>query len=217
MKNLLCSILVLFALVVLVGCGTNKAPEKPNEGTTSSENKSLDHEVYKYMKIQAESGDQLYMHSYSFFGDLWTVGSDDKEYKPELIVEFDTKTGKAVNVKMYAFFLDGEDDNWVNISLQKYNSSSGQKKSEISNVKKGRVNEYVSYLECSIDPESHSYDQYINSLFYEQDIEKYKDKVYFSNLDNYSTIPPHEEGANFFEDSLSMFRIEWSNSAIKAY
>lgn len=219
MKKILCSILMLFALVVFVGCGTDEVKEtkNPAEGTPSYEISNGDHKIYKYMKISADVANCLYYPATSLFDDPSLVSSGDTTYKPELIVEFDTKTGRATDVTMYCFFLDYDEDEWVNKAIEKYEASTSEIKNQITNLSKGRVNEEVSYFKCNIDTESNSFDQYVELLFYDQDIENYKNVVYFDNLYNYSSEPPHEEGDNFFEDSLSMLRIEWSNSEIKPY
>lgn len=186
-------------------------------GTNSGDNQKPDHKIYKYMKVSADLASTLYHPASTLFNDPSEVSSGDIYYKPCLIAEFDTNTGKATKVTFYTFFLDSEDDTYVNEAMESYNSSSNDYKKNVTDVQKGRVNDNVSYLSAEINPESNAYEQHISSLFYEQDIERYKDKIFFSRLDNYSSEPPHEEGENFFEESLEGIRIEWSDTSIEAF
>ena len=209
MKKTLLTILTLFSLVFITGCD-NKEPINPNTN-------KLDHEVYKYMKISSSNTSGLINIAY-IFDDPSVVGNGDDYYNPCLIAVFDTITGKATSVKYYSFFLDYEGTSeWVDKSIEKFNSSTTSYKKDFSNISKGRVNEFVTYLVVDIDPKSYVFNQYIEDLFYEQDIDEYKDKVYYSRLYNYSTKPPVKVGDNYFEETLEGLRIEWSNNIIKAY
>lgn len=215
MKKKIILILLVVSLFV-TGCNNQNSNGTNNSGKNNSV-KKLDHKVYKYMKISASTSNQLYYYAEYAFDDPSVVGYADTKYNPCLIVEFDTNTGSAKKVTYYGFFLDYEEDEWVNKAIEKYETSSDKVKKEVSNVKKGRVNDNVSYLKADIIPGSYAYDQYVQALFKEQDIEKYKKDVYFDNLYNYEKAPDHEEGDNYFEDAISSLRIEWSDSEIKAY
>ena len=211
MKKILLTILVIFSLVFITGCD-NKEQSKINPNTNT-----LNHKVYKHMKISSDNAGGLINIAY-IFDEPSVVGYADDYYKPCLTADFDTVTGKATSVKFYSFFLDYEGSSeWVDKSIEKFNSSTTSYKKDFSNISKGRVSEFVTYFVVDIDPKSYVFNQYIQMLFYEQDIEKYKDEVYYSRLYNYSTKPPVKEGDNYFEETLENLRIEWSDSSIKAY
>lgn len=211
MKKVLLTIITIFSLVFITGCGNN------GDDLVNTNVKQLDHKVYKYMKISSDNTSSLINIAY-IFDDPSVVGHGDNYYRPCLIAEFDSLTGKAKSVKYYSFFLDYEGSSeWVDKSIEKFNSSTTSYKKDFSNISKGRVSEFVTYLVVDINPESYVFNQYVQMLFYEQNIEEYKDKVYYSRLYNYSTKPPVEEGDNYFEETLEGLRIEWSDSGIKAY
>ena len=218
MKKVFLTLLVVISLFVTTGCNNEiKSNETNNESSNQSE-KKVDHKIYKYMKISSENAANLLYNANYLFDDLSSVSNGDTYYNPCLIVEFDTQTGKATEAKFYAFFLDYEDNEWVNKAIEKYDSSTLKSKSNYSNVKKGRVNDNVSYLSADINVSSHEFTQFISTYLIEgQDIEKYKDEVFFSRLYNYDSEPPHEEGENYFEESLESSRIEWSDTKLKAY
>ena len=222
-KKIILSLLVIVALFTITGCdkketnASNKGNNNTGSNTNSNETKP-DHKIYKYMKITSDNANGLLYNAGYIFDDPGTVSNGDTYYYPTLLVEFDTKTGKGTSAKFYTFFLDYEDDEWVNKSIEKYESSSLKSKEKYKNVKKGRVNDSVSYLTADIDINSHEFTQFISTYLIEgQDIEKYKDEIFFSRLYNYSSEPPHEEGDNYFSESLEGLRIEWSDSKLKAY
>ena len=215
MKKVFLSILVILSLFT-VGCSNeNKKNENNNQ---NNQNQKADHKIYKYMKVSSDNAVNLLYNANYLFDDLSVVSNGDTYYKPCLLIEFDTKTGKAIKATFYSFFLDYEDNEWVNKAIEKYDSSTLKSKNNYTNVKKGRVNKEVSYLTANIKVDSHEFTQFISTYLVEgQDIEKYKDEVFFSRLYNYDSEPPHEEGDNYFEESLESSRIEWSDSKIKAY
>lgn len=180
-------------------------------------NEKNDRKIYKYIKMSSANGVGLLYSADYLFDNSSEVSSGDTYYKPCLIAEFDTKTGKAKSVKFYTFFLDYEDDEWVNKALEKFDGSSLESKKIFTNVQKGRVNDNVSYLTADVDVDSYIFVQYVEMLIKDQDIEKYKDEIFFSRLYNYDSEPPHEEGENYFEESLEGIRIEWSDEEIKAF
>ena len=218
-KKIILSMLVLTLLVTLKGCdNSNQNTNVNNNGETNNSTTKLDHKIYKYIKVLASNSSELYYETNVLFDDPGTVSNGDTEYKPRLLIEFDTTTGKAKNIKFYAFFLDYEDDEWVNKAIEKYNESSGSAKTKVTDVTKGRVNEEVSYLSANISVDSYGFNQYILTyLIQGQDIDEYKDSIYYSRLYNYDSEPPHEEGDNYFEESLEGLRIEWSDKEISAY
>ena len=211
MKKRISLLLIIFICVFLISGCTSQNKDLNNNN--NSENKST---VYKYIKISSDNAANIINNAY-IFDEPSVVGSGDTEYKPCLIAEYDITTGKASKVKFYSFFLDNDDDKWVDKAIDKYNTSSGQSKKAFSNVSKGRVNENVSFLTADVDPSSYVFNQYVESLLRNQDIKKYKDEIYYSRLYNYDTKPPVEEGNNYFEESLESIRIEWSNNKLSSY
>ena len=215
MKNKILIVLIsLLTLFVVTGCN-----ESTNGGNNySGGNSKPDHKIYKYIKASSSNGSSLLIPIEYIIGNPRVVEHADDKQDPCLIIEHDTETGKAKKVTFYTFFLDTKPDTeWSDIALENYNSSSDSYKKNLSNVKTGRVNDFVTYLKADITVDSYIYDQYIEMLVKKQDIDKYKDEVFFSRLYNYSNEPEHKEGNNFFEDALSGIRIEWSDSEIKAY
>ena len=216
-KKIFLGLVILISLFTICGCDNKENNNGGNNNNNNTNNNTVNHKVYKYMKISSSISSNLYYYAEQLFDNPSAVGYGNKEYEPFLIVEFDTNTGNATNVKYYSFFLDYEDNEWVNKAIEKYDEASGKAKDEVKNVKKGRVNDNVSYLTANIDPDSYAFDQYLQYLFKGQDIDDYKDRVYYKRLYNYSTTPEHKEGDNYFEDSLSHIRIEWSDSEIKTF
>ena len=208
--------MMLFAFAACGDAGNTAGDGQASGDAGSSSDTTLDYDVYKYMKITNSNASQLYYPAMMIFDDPGSVGHGDTLYKPCLVAEFDTQTGHATKVEFYAFFLDYEDDAWVNQAIEAYETADDSYKDEVTNVTKGRVDDEVSYLHAEIDPSSYGFDQFVQMLLYDQDIEHYKDEIFFSRLYNYDTEPPHKEGDNFFEESLEGQRIEWSNSPIDA-
>ena len=215
-KRLFISAFIIFTLFIMVGC--EKKEENNTNFNTLNNTKQLDHKVYKNMKISSSNASALLYNVNSLFGEISEVSSGDKYYKPTILVEFDVSSGKAINATFYGYFIDYDDNEWVNKAIEKYDSSSNEHKKHFTNVQKGRINDNISYLKSDLDVNSHIFTQFISTYLIEgQDIEKYKDEIYYSRLDNYSTTPVVEVGENYFEESLESIRIEWSDSQISAY
>ena len=212
-------IFLMLCLLIVTGCNANKTNLENNNNTNANNNVSkLDHKVYKYMRISTDNTSGLINNGY-IFGDPSGVGHLDKTYNPTLLVEFDTVTGKASKVTLYAFFLDNPDTTeWVDKAEESFNEKAGSYKKDFGAIQKGRVNDFVTYLKVDINPASYIYNQYLETyLFYEQDIEKYKDEIYYSRLYNYSTTPEVKVGDNYFEESLEHIKIEWSDNSFSAF
>ena len=219
--GVLISVILVSMIFVLTGCekkDNSTTGESNNSGSTVEKTvKKPDHKIYKYVKMSSGNASNL-LYSASIFDDPSEVSNGDIYYKPCIVAEFDTETGKATKAKFYSFFLDSSTDEWVDKAIEKFESSSSKSKDSFTNVKKARVNEEVSYLSADLDINSYIFTQFIDTyIIKSQDIEKYKDEIYYSRLYNYSSTPPHEEGDNYFEESLESIRIEWSDKEIKAY
>ena len=211
-------LIILGMMFFLTGCVNNENNTKSSTSTSeNSSTKKADHKIYKYVKMSSDTGSNLLYSTNSLFGDTFYTYEGNKYYKPCIIAEFDTETGKATKATLYLFFRDDESNEYVNKAIEKYNTSTSESKKYFTNVQKGRVpNESeVSYLSVDLTIDSYIYTQFIDSyIIKSQDIEKYKDEVYYSRLYNYSSNPPHEEGVNCFEETLEGIRIEWSDSEI---
>lgn len=218
MKKLSCSILILFTLVVLVGCGNSQGTNDDVVEVEQDVTTKIDHEIYKYMKISCNLTKRLYYTA----DDLFTINGggatiDGENVNPCLLVEFDTTTGKAVNVTLYKFFSE-YDDTWVDAAIEAFELSEYEYKSFITNVTKGRVNEATTYLSCTIDPDAYDFEPAIGQLLIRQDIEHYKNSVYFDSLGVYGeNKPSYEEGDNYFYNEISYSKIEWGNTEFKPY
>ena len=214
-KKILLVVIFAILFVGLTGCGnTTKEENNNNNGNTSTNTKKSDHKIYKYMAVRSDLGSNLLYSAY-LFDDSFVVYNGDKKYQPCLIMEFNTETGKAKSIKFYSFY-GGEE--YLNQAVEKYESSSNGAKKNFSNLKKEKINDEVYYLVVDVDPESYATTQFIDTYLVKgQDIEKYKDEVYYSRLYNFDSEPPHEEGDNYFEESLESLRIEWSDSEIKPF
>ena len=212
-KKIFLSLLVVLSLFLITGC--NKVVPNNN---LNNDVKKPDHKIYKYVKMESYLGSLLLYSAGSLFGDTGQVSIGETYYKPCIIAEFDTNTGRATKAKYYTFFIDYADDENVNKAIEKYNNSTSQSKKYFTNVKKGKVNDEIKYLTADLEINSSIYTQFIDLyIIKRQDIEKYKDEIFFSRLYNYASEPPYEEGENFFEESLEGIRIEWSDSEIKPY
>ncbi len=204
-------IAILLTLLVVTGCTKDETNNTINAGNEP------DHKIYKYMLIKAPNTSGLIYSAY-IFDDPSTIGYQDDYYKPTLLVTFDTKTGKATSVKLYAFFLDYEDDEWVNKSIEKFNEAGNDTKKKFTNLTKGRVNDNVSYLTCDIDPFSYSIEATISTYLIEnQDIEKYKNYVYYDRLYNYDPDPAAVVTDNSFYETITDVSIEYSDKELKAF
>ena len=211
-KKFLIGVLIIVSLFTLTGCG------KESNGTSNGTTTKPDHKIYKYIKVTSSNGSTLITPLYAVVGESSEVGHGDDYYKPTIMLEFDSKTGNATKATFYTFFLDDEPSTeWVDKAKEKYDESSSEYKKKFTNAKTGRVNDGVTYFSCEVDVDSYVYNQYIELLMKGQDIEDYKDRIFFSRLYNYSTEPEHSEGDNFFEESLEGLRIEWSDKELKAY
>lgn len=206
-------------LFTFTGCD-NKGNNAQNNNSNASSNtnaKKPEHKIYKYVKMSSDAATGLLYSVTSLFGDTFYVKTGEKYYKPSIVAEFDTETGKAKKATLYIFFRDNEDNEYLEKAVEKFNSSSNDAKKNYTNLQKGRVpNETeVSYLSVDLKIDSYIYTQFIDSyIIKSQDIERYKDRIYFSRLYNYSSNPPHEESENAFEETLEGIRIEWSDSEI---
>ena len=217
-KKIFSFVLVLILLLGLTGCNEeNKVNNNSSSGSNNSSNNKLDHKVYKYIKACSSNGSDLIVPIEYIFGSIGTVGYGDKSYDPCLFATIDTNTGRATDVKFYAYFLDNDDNEWVNKAVEKYNESSDSYKKDFTNVSKGRVNSGVSYLVVSVNPDSYSYDQYMDYLIKHQDIEEYKKRVYYDQLYNYSTTPEVKDENEYFWDALSGKHVYYSDSEFSAY
>ena len=206
-------ITILLSLLLITGCTNNET----NSNGYSGNNDEPNHKIYKYMLIKAPNASSLIYSAY-IFNDPSTVGYLDEYYKPTLLVTYDTKTGKATSVKFYAFFLDYEDDEWVDKSIEKFNEAGNDTKKKFTNLKKGRVNDNVSYLTCDIDPFSYSIDSTISTyLIEEQDIEKYKNYVYYDRLYNYDPDPAAVVTDDSFYEAITDVSIKYSDKELKAF
>ena len=215
-KKIVLSVFVLLSLFLITGCENNTNQTNNNNSSnnqTNTNTKKVDHKIYKYVKMSKGS---LLNSADRVFGRVSSAKDGNNEYDITLIAEFDTNTGKAAKITLYAYYLDSVYD--VNEALEKYNTSTSEYKEYYTNVSTGKVNSNVSYLKADVDVKSHEFTQYIATYIIEnQDIEKYKDRIYFSRVKNYAGDLEYKEGDNFFEESLEGIRIEWSDSEIKPF
>ena len=218
MKKRYLIILILTISLLLTGCGKNSENNNNQSGDYTTTKKVADHKIYKYMKMSSPNGTSLINNIEYTFDYMSVVGYGDTSYNPCMLVEYDTETGKATNVKFYSFFLDHTPSyEWVDKAIEKYESSSSKDKENYSNVEKGRVNDEVTYISFNVKVDSYYYEQFIRNLIEDQDIEKYKKDVYYDNLYNYSTTPEVKDESNLFYTTLTGVTIEWSDSEFSAY
>lgn len=205
-KTILSVIFILMLLVTITGC------KKDNKKNINGDNN-----VYKYIKVSSNLGRNFFEVADILFNDMSEIEYEDNYYKPCLIVEYDTNTKKANSVKVYSFYIDDNTDEWVNKAIDTYKNSTFEYKGDITNVDKKRLNDSITYLTADINPESFTFNQYVGDLIKEQNIDKYKNDIFYSRLSNYEEEPKHEESDNYFEESIENIRIEWSNEELKAY
>lgn len=211
-KKLLISFVFAVLFIGLAGCGSND--KKNNEKKSADQKTSA---FYKYVAFKSANSTSL-LYNARLFGEPTEVSFGEVTYKPTIIAKFDTKTGKATSVKFYTFYLNDGNDTAVNQAIEVLNSASDDANKNFSNIKKGKVNDNVSYLVVNIDPNSYEVTQFIDAYIIKgQDIERYKLEIYYNRLAEYNNEPTHEDGENYFEESIENIRMEWSNSKIKAY
>ena len=214
MKKIIKIFMLLLFVFTITGCNNNLNGNSNNNRNTNTNTNKPDHKIYKYMAVRSDSGNNLIYNAY-LFDDSFVVYDGDKKYQPCLLIEFDTNTGKATSIKFYTFYSGKE---YLDKGIEKFDEASKEAKKNFKNLKKDKISDEVYYLVVEVDPESYECTQFIDTYLVKgQDIEKYKDEIFFSRLYNYSSEPPHEEGDNYFEESLESSRIEWSDSKIKAY
>lgn len=228
-KRIILSFILICVLFNLTGCGNDNNINGYNQDVTY---RALDHKVYKYMKVSSNISSSLMYNIDNLFGGVYYVTyydpstEEDIKYSPELLLEFDTKTGHGIKATLYIFFnesggeLDQGEKRYYEQALDKFNSKSEEARKDFKILESKMFNDNnTSYIKAEVNPESNNFYQYVSSyLMYQQDIEKYKNEVFYSRLDNYYDPKPQAvEGDNFFEEPLESTRIEWSDKEIKPF
>ena len=217
-KKMLRNIMLLTIVFVLTGCSFNLKVKQGMNNQQTTTVQTPDHKIYKYMKVSSESGTNLLYNAGYLFGETFRAYQGEDYYDPCLILEFDVKTGKAVSAKFYTFYQYDNNDEYVDEAMEKFNESSAESKKAYSNAKKDHMTEDITYISADINVNSYEFTQFIDSYLVKgQDIDKYKDEIYYSRLYNYSSTPPVEVGDNYFYESLENIRIEWSDKKIEAF
>lgn len=209
MKKVYCYLICLVCLVSLLsGCG-------------SSKNKDGIH-VYEYMKLSGDRLSNLINNINNYFGNImYVVGDNGDEYNPEVLLEFDTSTGKCFKATLYLFYKmwgDPNDKPLEDVAIDVFNSNTDEDKKDFGKINKGKVNDKISYIYVEINPESSLFTENIsNYILKKQDINKYKNEVFYNKLEGLEEKPKSKEDKNYFEESLVGTRLEWSDKEIKAF
>ena len=216
-KKILITLILLTTIFLVTGCSLNFKTKTGGNQQPTTTIKRPGHKIYRYMKISSESGTNLLYNASRLFGETYRAYQGEDYYDPCLIVEFNNSDGKAKKATFYTFFQYDNNDEYVDEAMSKFEEASKESKKAYSNVKKEHMTEDITYISADINVNSYEFTQFIDTyLIKGQDIEKYKDEVYFSRLYNYESTPPVEVGDNYFYESLEGIRIEWSDNKIEA-
>lgn len=238
-KFLLITITQLMMVIVLTACGNNSTgddssknedntPDTLFEAGTGEENTDIDTDMLAtdgaYESEQVEANKHYYRtvrlkadNSYDLIINLPFESSKLGDYYPTLTFTYNTETGKIERAEYstYFWYYPGED---TDVFLQEVTDiiSSGEGIcTKFSNVRTENMDD-VTKLTFDIDISSYfaNFDQYVNLCFVEgeQDIEKYKNSVYYDVLYNQSDpIPSCEDRDGYFYDEITRRQVEWED------
>ena len=190
--------------------GDSETDESDN---SESESEGTDRHIYKTVRI---IGDTYAMIPYISSILDNTLGYED--HLPTLTFHYNVDTGKAESAEFTTYFpADGlNTEDFINSAIDSL-SEDNEFCSRLSNIRtEVKDSENVTALTFDIDISTYFtyFDQYINMFFVEgqQNIEGYKQDVYYSRVDNYYDPKPScEDGKNYFYDQISGLRVEWED------
>lgn len=187
--------------------------ETDNSGLDVVENASVGRHFYRTVRIIAFA-DAMMPSMTGIMENIFGFG----EYLPTITFHYDTETGiaeRAEYATYYSYSPYGENE-FLQMDMEAL-SGDGELCSRFSNFKT-EVMEEDEVTKLSFDMDISTYftyfDPHINLYFVEkeQDIEGYKNAVYYERIDNYlDPKPTCEEGEGFFYDQISCRRIEWED------
>ena len=187
--------------------------ETGNSGSDVTENEKVDKHFYETVRIIAFA-DAMVPSMTGLMENDFGFG----EHLPTITFHYDTKTGmaeKAEYATYYSYSPYGENE-FLQMDMEALSGDS-ELCSRFSNIKTEVMEEdEVTKLSFDIDISTYftHFDPHINLYFVEreQDIEGYKNAVYYERIDNYlDPKPTCEEGEGFFYDQISCRRIEWED------
>ncbi len=141
------------------------------------------------------------------------------DHLPTITFHYDTETGmvESVEYSTYYSYSPYSDNEFLQMDMDALSTGEGEFLSRFSNFRTEVMEEEeVTKLSFDIDISTYFtyFDPHINLYFVrkEQDIEGYKNAVYYDCIDNYlDPKPAREEGEGFFYDQISCRRIEWED------
>lgn len=141
------------------------------------------------------------------------------EYLPTITFHYNTESGMAESAEYstYYSYSPYEDNEFLQSDMEVLSSGEGEFLSRFSNLRTEDM-EAEGVTKLTFDMDISTYFSYlypeINLYFVtgEQNIEDYKDAIYYSRVDGYyDPKPTCEEGENYFYDQISCIRIEWAD------
>jgi hypothetical protein len=230
-------ILNIIIIAVLTACGGNSSNEdtsntdangtvldEKNDGGTNSEkenestsgvtdtDKKEDSDKHYYRTVKVIAFADAMMPSMS---GLLESDFGFGEYLPTITFTYNTQTGMVESAMYSTYYATGEyGDEELQRDIEAL-SGDGEFCSRFSGFRTEDLDE-VTELSFDIDISTYFtyFDPIINLCFVEreQDIEGYKDMVYYSRLNNYyDPKPTCEDGEGYFYDQISCRRIEWKD------
>lgn len=227
-------------VTVLTACGNNSegddsskngdnTPDISNEAGMGEENMDVDtvgsatDGAYESEQVDANKHYYRTVHlkatnSYDLIIGLPFESGQYGDYYPTLTFTYNTDTGlleKAEYSTYYSYSDFAEEPNqFLQEAIDIIASGEGVC-AKFSNVRTENLDD-VTELTFDIDISSYfaNFDQYVNLCFVEgeQDIEKYKNSVYYDNLYNYTdSVPACEDRDGYFYDEITRRQVEWED------
>lgn len=208
----------------LTGCGesNDESSMKTSEATTpeitTAEIDTLqttEKQYYKTIRIQAYAYDMI-------------IGLDEavpsatfgvQDYLPTLTLHYNVDTGKLESAEYTTYYFyqpEGEDED-LQSDLDILSSGEGELLSRFSNIRTENIDaETITKVTFDIDISTYlaNFIPEINVYFVEgeQDVDGYKEAVYYGVVDGYyDPKPTCEDGDGYFFDQISNRRIEWTD------
>ena len=195
------------------GDAADVVEETDNSDPDETENAAADKHFYKTVRIIAFA-DAMVPSMTGLMENDFGFG----EHLPTITFHYNTTTGmveRAEYATFYSYSPYGENE-FLQMDMEALSGDS-ELCSRFSNIKTDVMEEEeVTKLSFDIDISTYfpHFDPLINLYFVEreQDIEGYKNAVYYDRIDNYlDPKPTCEDGEGFFYDQISCRRIEWED------
>lgn len=235
MKKVLSVILTAAITLSLTACGENPKENQNSQTTTQSGQTIASEDTTANGTVTdepLENTDKHYYKTVRIIGYVYSIIPSLQyvmenqcgyaDYLPTLTIHYNTRSGMAESAEYSTYYSYQPDaDKKISEQLQSdmdsLSTGEGELLSRFSNIRTENMEtEGVSKLTFDIDISSYFtyFEQYINLYFIEreQNIEEYKNAVFYSCVDGYyDPQPTCEDRENYFYDEITCRRIEWSD------